>query len=82
MDICLCGAILNLKAFCFGVIPDIMIELIAKKQAVMTVVQWHRNQLIRGLWLLANKVEDGFMLTWCSFKFDGVLFNLDTYRRM
>jgi hypothetical protein len=28
MDFCLCGAILNLKAFCFGAIPDIMIELI------------------------------------------------------
>jgi hypothetical protein len=24
----LCGAILNLKVFCFGAIPDIMIELI------------------------------------------------------
>jgi hypothetical protein len=29
-----------------------------------------------------KKVEDGFMLTWCNFKFDGVLLNLDTYRRM
>jgi hypothetical protein len=28
MDVCLCGAILNLKAFCFGTIPDIIIELI------------------------------------------------------
>jgi len=28
MDFCLCGAILNLKAFCFGAFPDIMIELI------------------------------------------------------
>jgi hypothetical protein len=28
MDFCLCGVILNLKAFCFGAIPDIMIELI------------------------------------------------------
>jgi hypothetical protein len=27
MDLCLCGVILNLKAFCFGAIPDIMIEL-------------------------------------------------------
>ena len=25
------------------------------KQAVMTVAQWHRNQIIRGLWLLAKK---------------------------
>jgi len=60
MDFCLCGAILNLKAFCFGAIPDIMIELIAllecaTKQAVMTVAQWHRSQIIRGLWLLAKK---------------------------
>jgi hypothetical protein len=28
IDFCLCDAILNLKAFCFGAIPDIMIELI------------------------------------------------------
>ena len=55
----------------------------ATKQAVMTVAQWHRNQIIRGLWLLVHtkRVEDGFMLTWCNFKFDGVLFNLDTCRR-
>ena len=29
MDFCLCGTILNLKALCFGAIPDIMIELTA-----------------------------------------------------
>jgi hypothetical protein len=35
----------------------------ATKQAVMTVAQWHRNKIIRGLWLLApKKVEDGFMI--------------------
>ena len=28
IDFCLCGTILNLKAFYFGAIPDIMIELI------------------------------------------------------
>ena len=28
MDFCLCGAVSNLKAFCFGAISDIMIELI------------------------------------------------------
>ena len=28
MDFCLRGAIVNLKAFCFGAIPDIMIELV------------------------------------------------------
>ena len=27
----------------------------ATKQAVMKVAQWHRNQIIRGLWLLAKK---------------------------
>ena len=87
MDFCLCGAISNLKVFCFGAIPDIMrvdrLLECATKQAVMTVAQWHRNHIIRGLWLLAKKkVEDGFMLTWCNFKFDGDLFNLDTNRRM
>ena len=29
IDFCLCDAILNLKAFCFGAIPDVMIELTA-----------------------------------------------------
>jgi hypothetical protein len=44
----------------------------------MTVAQWHRNHIIRGLWLLAKKkVEDGFMFTWYNFKFDGDLFNLE-----
>ena len=52
-DFSLFGAILILKAFCFGAIPDIVIELIVygggfHKQAVMTVAQWHRNQFIRG----------------------------------
>ena len=28
MEFCLSDAILNLKVFCFGAIPDIMIELI------------------------------------------------------
>ena len=60
---------------------DCLLEC-ATKQAVMTVFQWHRNQIISGLWLLAKKVEDGFMLTWCNFKFDGILFNLEIYRRM
>jgi hypothetical protein len=39
-----------------------MIELIAywkcaraTQQAVMTVGKWHRNQIIGGLWLLAQK---------------------------
>ena len=32
MEYCLCGAILNLKAFCFGAIPDIMIELIVSER--------------------------------------------------
>ena len=45
------------------------------KQAVMIVAQWYRNQIIRGLWLLAKK---SLMLTWFNFKFVGVLFNLDT----
>jgi hypothetical protein len=33
-----------------------------------------------GYW--QKKVEDGFILMWCNFKFDGILFNLETYRRM
>ena len=55
----------------------------ATRQAVMTVAQWHRNQIIRGPLVLGkNNVYDGFMLKWCNFKFYGILFNLDTYRRM
>ena len=30
----------------------------ATKQAAMTVAQWHRSQIIRGLWLLAKKWMD------------------------
>ena len=60
MDFCLCGAILNLKAYLFRSDSrhndrvDSLLEC-ATKQAVMTVAQWHRNQIIRGLWLLAKK---------------------------
>ena len=84
MDFCLCGAILYLKAFCFGATPDndsvdSLLEC-ATKQAVMTVAQWHRNQIIRGPLVIGKKKLK--MLTWCNFKFDGVLFNLNTYRRM
>ena len=45
----------------------------------MTVAQWYRNQIIKGPLVIAKKIVlDGFMLTWCNFKYDGVLFNLDT----
>jgi hypothetical protein len=29
----------------------------ATTQEVMTVAQWHRNQSIKGLWLLAKKLK-------------------------
>jgi hypothetical protein len=29
----------------------------ATKQAVMTVAQWHRNKIIRSLWLLAKQIK-------------------------
>jgi hypothetical protein len=64
MDFCLCGAILNLKAFCFGAIPDILIELIAYWSVPQTKLLG-----ASGYWQM-----DGFMLTWCNFKFDSVLF--------
>ena len=59
MDFCSCGAILNLKAFCFGEIPDrdrvdSILEC-ATKQAVMTVTQWHINQIIRGPLVIGKK---------------------------
>jgi len=40
MDICLCGAILNLKAFCFGAIPDIMKELIVHGSVPQSRQSW------------------------------------------
>jgi len=87
MDFCLCGAILNLKAFCFGRIPDIMIELIAYWSVPQSRQSWQCFSGIETKLLVASgywqkRVEDGFMLTWCNFKFDDILFNLETYRRM
>ena len=35
MDFCLCGAILNLKAFCFGAIPDIMMLTVMTALSVL-----------------------------------------------
>ena len=88
MDFCLRGAISNLKAFCFGAIPDIMIEFIAYWNMPQSRQSWQwlsgiATKLLgsSGYWQ-KKRVEDGFMLTWWNFKFDGVLFNLDTYRRM
>ena len=46
MVFCLCGAILNLKAFCFGAIPDIMIEFIAYWSAPQCRQTW---QWISGI---------------------------------
>ena len=44
MDFCFCGAILNLKAFCFRAIPDTMIELIV----YVSVPQSRQSYLVRG----------------------------------
>jgi hypothetical protein len=44
MDFCLCGAILNLKTFCIGAIPDIMIELIVYGN----VPQSRQSYLLQG----------------------------------
>jgi hypothetical protein len=60
MDVCLCGAILNLKAYLFRSDSryndrvDSLLEC-ATKYVVITVAQWNRNQIVRGLWLLARK---------------------------
>jgi hypothetical protein len=40
VEFCLCGTILNLKAFCFGVIPDIMIELIVYESVPQSKQSW------------------------------------------
>ena len=44
VDFCLCGAILNLKEFCFGAITDIMIELIVYG----SVPQSRQSYLLQG----------------------------------
>ena len=69
IDFCfICGVILNLKAFCFGAIPDIMIELIAYWSVPQSRQSWQWLSGIEitllgasGYW--QKKVEDGFILT-------------------
>jgi hypothetical protein len=49
MDFCLCGAILNLKAFCFGAIPDITIELIVYGSVPQSRQSTSFRAQVRGL---------------------------------
>ena len=51
INFCLCGAILNLKAFCFGAITDIMIELIVYDSGSLSGIE---TELLWILWLLAQ----------------------------
>ena len=51
INFCLCGAILNLKAFCFGAITDIMIELIIYDSGSLSGIE---TELLGILWLLAQ----------------------------
>ena len=51
MNFCLCGAILNLKAFCFGAITDTMIELIVYDSGSLSGIE---TELLGILWLLAQ----------------------------
>ena len=75
---CLCGAILNLKALFRS---DSRHS--DRVDSLLECAQWQRNQIIRGFWLLAKKkVEDGFMLTWCNSKFDGVLHKIAIDRNL
>jgi hypothetical protein len=43
--------------FKFIITPSELIAYwsVTQKQTVMTVAQWHRSEIIRGLWLLAKK---------------------------
>ena len=77
----------NDRVDCFGAIPDIMIELIAYWSVSQSRQSWQwlsgiETKLLGASGYWQKRVEDGFMLTWCNFKLDGILFNLDTYRRM
>jgi hypothetical protein len=56
MDFCLCGAILNLKEFCFGAIPDMMIELIAYWRVPQSRQSW---QWLSGIEINKNKPNLG-----------------------
>ena len=51
INFCLCGAILHLKAFCFGAITDIMIELIIYDSGSLSGIE---TELLGILWLLAQ----------------------------
>jgi hypothetical protein len=58
MEFCLWGAILKLKVFCFGAIPDIMIELIVYgvcHKAGNHDSGIYRNQIIRGPLVIGKK---------------------------
>ena len=64
MDFCLCGAILNLKAFCFGAISGIMIELIAYWSVLHSRQSWQwlsgiENKLLgaSGYWQKKLKMD-------------------------
>ena len=62
MDFCLCGAILDLQAFCFGAIPDIMIELIVYGSVQQSKQSWKwfsgiQTTLLGGLWILVNMLR-------------------------
>ena len=61
MDFCLFGAILSLKAFCFGAIPDRVIELIVCGSVPQSrqPCQWLsgiETKLLGGLWLVAKQM--------------------------
>ena len=51
MNFCLCGAILNLKAFCFAAITDTMIELIVYDSGSLCGIE---TELLGILWLLTQ----------------------------
>jgi peptide subunit release factor RF-3 len=65
IDFCLCGAILYLKAFSFGAIPDIMIELIA---------YWSVPQS-RQSWQWLSGIETKLLGTSFCFKLENNLDN-------
>ena len=53
-----------------GAVPDLPLCLGVLK---------HRSSLTRGgLIFLPKKIYDGFLLMWCNFKFEGVLFRSDS----
>jgi hypothetical protein len=66
MDFCLCGAVLNLKAFCFGAIPDIMMLTVIRSHD--EIVKLDKKRTDRAV-ITVNIIMSGIAPKQNAFKF-------------